>query len=216
MHVSQNSDQVRFNENSVLKHAVPFSLLASSTFSRINISPSYVHKRQDGIKHRMKDDEDRANLLCCPQAQTLPQSSLQSAQLSKYLCADTLAWWNHRVHCWFLHQRSCQFAFVVYSKTTLAFIFYFLWPAGQFTFKKSHTRLAAVMSFAEPEPPSLLVSNMCMYMRDFLHAPNFATFWQESYRRPPECSCQCPRMTWSKPLSALHHSQTFSSGNTFK
>ncbi len=45
---------------------------------------------------------------------------------------------------------------------------------------------------------SLLVSNVCMYIRALLHDPHFATFWQESYRRPPECSYQCPRMTWSK------------------
>jgi hypothetical protein len=36
-------------------------------------------------------DEDRVNLRVCPQAQTLPQSLLQSVPSSKYLCADTLA-----------------------------------------------------------------------------------------------------------------------------
>ncbi len=34
--------------------------------------------------------------------------------------------------------------------------FYFLRPAGNFTLMKSHTRLAAAMSSAEPQPPSLL------------------------------------------------------------
>ncbi len=168
------------------------------------------------FRDKDKDDEDRANLLCCPQIQTLPQSSLQSAPLSKYLCAATLAWWNHRIQRWFLHQHSCQLALVVYLKTTLAFIICFLQPAGHFTFMKSHTRLAAVVSSAEPQPPSLLVSNVCMYIRVFLHDSNFATFWQESYRRHPECSCQCPRTTWSKLESALHQRQTFSSGNSFK
>ncbi len=72
---------------------------------------------------------------------------------------------------------------------------FFLRPAEHFTFMKSHKRLAAGMSSAESQTPSLLVSNVCIYIRDFLHDPNFATFLQESYRRPPECSCQCPRTT---------------------
>ncbi len=97
--------------------------------------PLYWYKWQDGIKHKMKymyfrDKDDEANLRCCPQAQTLRQSSLQSAPSSIYLCADTLAWWNHRIQRWFLHQHSCQLARVVYSKTVLAFIFYILRRPG--------------------------------------------------------------------------------------
>ncbi len=44
---------------------------------------------------------------------------------------------------------------VVNSKTSLAFIFNLLRLPGNSTFTKSHTRLAAAMSSAEPQPPSL-------------------------------------------------------------
>ncbi len=53
---------------------------------------------------------------------------------------------------------------------------YFLPPEGHFTYMTSHTRLAAAMSSAEPQPPSLLVSKVYMYIRDFWHDPHFATF----------------------------------------
>jgi hypothetical protein len=56
-------------------------------------------------------------------------------------------------------------------------IYFFFFAAGRaFPIYEEHTRLAAVMSSAEPQPPSLLASNVCMYIRDFLHDPNFATF----------------------------------------
>ncbi len=169
---------------------------------------------------RDKDDEDRVNLRGCPHAQTLPRS-LQSAPSSKYLCADTLAWWNHRIQRWCLHQHFCQRALVVNSKTSLAFFFLrpagisHLWRVTRAWPRRWHLQNHTV-STASVASASLLASNVCMYIRPLLHDPHFATFSQESYRRPLECSCQCPRMTWSKLKSALQHGQTYSSGNTIK
>ncbi len=88
--------------------------------------------------------------------------------------------------------------FCIFYNFNIFSIFFILCTFCIFTFCiscKSFIRSALVPASAFL---SLLVSNMCMYIRALLHNPHFATFWQESYRRPPECSCQCLRMTWSK------------------
>ena len=150
------------------------------------------------IYFRDKDDEGHVNLWCCPHAQTLPQSSLQSAPSSKYLCADTIACWNHRTQRWCLHQHFSRREF----ENIVGIYFLFFAAAREFhIYEESHAPgrgNVICRTTASVASSSLLVSNVCMYIRALLHNPHFATFWQESYRRLPECSCQCLRMTWSK------------------
>jgi hypothetical protein len=173
MHASQYSVPVRFNESSA---TVTFLLLASSSFSRKYIFPSYFHKRQVGIKHRMKYIYFRE--ICC-------------VFLKHRLC--------HRARYILIHRRNIYVQILLHDENIKSsagscigiyvnllsscirkqrwhFLYFFLLPAVHFTFMKSHTRLAPVMTSAEPQHPSLLASNVCMCTRDFLHDPGFATF----------------------------------------